>query len=91
MMPARIRFLGRYGNAIAIFLVGCAAVSGIGEDGFGFSVLSACLVAAVALSVHASERMAFVASEADWHKAELREAELRKQAIRLHPNMLENV
>lgn len=71
-MPARIRFLGRYGNAIAMFLVGVAAVSGFGEDGFGLSVLSASLVAAVALSVQAAERMAFVASEDDLHKAEAR-------------------
>lgn len=89
-MPARIRFLERYGNGIAITLVGLAALVAFYEEGVGTALLSAGLVAAIAISVHAAERMAYVESEDEWQKAERREEELRRKALRLHPNMLEN-
>jgi hypothetical protein len=43
----------------------------------------------VALSVHAAERMAFLDSKEEWQKAELREAELHREAARLSPQVSE--
>jgi hypothetical protein len=39
--------------------------------------------------VHAAERMAFLDSKEEWHKAEQREAELHRQATRLSPQVSE--
>ena len=88
-MSARLRFFSRYGNSMMAALLLLAAVIGFGQEGFGLSLLLASFAAAIALSVHAAERMAFESSHEDWYKAERREAELRSQAIRLQPNMME--
>lgn len=88
-MPARTRFFGRYGNAIVASLLAIFALVGIGQGDIAFPLLSGCLLAAVAASVHAAERMAFLDSEEEWHKAEVREAELHRQAARLSPQVSE--
>lgn len=88
-MPARTRFFGRYGNAIVAGLLAIFALVGISQGDIVFPLLSSCLLAAVAVSVHAAERMAFLDSEEEWHKAEQREAELHRQAARLSPQVAE--
>ena len=88
-MPARTRFFGRYGNAIVAGLLAVFALIGIGQGDIVFPLLSGCLLAAVAVSVHAAERMAFLDSEEEWRKAELREAELHRQAARFTPQVSE--
>ena len=88
-MPARTRFFGRYGNAIVAGLLAIFTLIGIGQGDIAFPLLSGCLLAAVAVSVHAAERMAFLDSEEDWRKAEAREAELHRQAARLSPQVSE--
>jgi hypothetical protein len=88
-MPARTRFFGRYGNAIVAMFVGILALIGIGQGDFIFPLLSAGLLAAVAVSVHAAERMAFLESEDEWRQAEQREAELHRQVQKLTPQVSE--
>lgn len=88
-MPARTRFFGRYGNGIVAGFLVVFALVGIGQGDIIFPLLSGCLLAAVALSVHAAERMAFLDSKEEWHKAELRETELHREAARLSPQTSE--
>ncbi len=88
-MPARTRFFGRYGNAIVASLLALFALIGIGQGDIAFPLLSGCLLAAVAVSVHAAERMAFLDSKEEWRKAEAREVELHSQAARLSPQVSE--
>lgn len=90
-MSARLRFFSHYGNSMMASLIVLAAVVGFDQEGFGLSLLLAAFVAAIALSVHAAERMAFVASHEDWRKAELREVELRSEVARLQPKLLESL
>jgi hypothetical protein len=88
-MPARTRFFGRYGNVIVAMIVGLFALVGIGQGDFIFPLLSAGLLAAVAVSVHATERMAFLDSEEEWRRAEQREAELHREVQKLSPQVSE--
>nr|ART35860.1 B312 [uncultured bacterium] len=87
-MPARIRFVGRYINARVFLLIGILALIGFDNGGVDFPFLSAALIGAVALSVHAVERMAFLESE-EWRKSEERAVELRRQLALLHPQVSE--
>ena len=88
-MFARTRFFSRYGNVIVASVVGLLALSGIGQGEFAFPVLCGAFLVAVALSVHATERMASLESEDEWNKSLLREAELHRQASSLVPQVSE--
>jgi hypothetical protein len=88
-MPARIRFVGRYINAGVLLLIGLLMLIGFDQGGIGFPLLSAALIGAVAVSVHATERMAFLESEEEWRKSEERAVELRHQMALLHPQVSE--
>jgi hypothetical protein len=88
-MPARIRFVGRYVNAGVFLLIGILALIGFDNGGGGFPLLSAALIGAVAISVHAAERMAFLESEEEWRKSEARVVELRNQVALLRPQVSE--
>lgn len=76
-MPARIRFLARYGNGILLMLIAFFTAVGVSSGDDMFPLLSASFLAAIAMSVHAAERMAALGSADEWRKTEVREAELR--------------
>jgi hypothetical protein len=84
-MPARIRFIGRYVNIGVLLLIGLLALVGLDQGDIGFPLLSAGLLGAIAISVHAAERMAFLESEEEWRKSEQRATELHHQFALLHP------
>jgi hypothetical protein len=88
-MPVRIRFIGRYVNVGVFLLIGLLALIGFDQGGIGLPLLSAALIGAVALSVHATERMAFLESEEEWRKSEERAVELRRQFASLRPQVSE--
>lgn len=70
---------GRYANIVAVVLVGIAGFVAFQEEGIALGLLAAAFVAAIAISVHATERMAYVASNEEWHRAVKREEELRSE------------
>ena len=82
-MQARTRFFGRYGHVIVALAVIMLALFDFGQGEVVFPLLCAGFLAAVALSVHATERMMFLDSKDEWRKAELREAELHREVLRL--------
>lgn len=88
-MLARTRFVGRYGHALLAMVVGIIAWIGFDKGDAVFPLLSAALLVAIALSVHATERMAFSESMDDWRRAELREVELHQEMARLTPQVSE--
>lgn len=88
-MPARIRFVGLYVNAGVLLLIGILMLIGFDDGGAGFPLLSAALIGAVAISVHATERTAFLESEAEWRKSEEREIELRREIALMRPQVSE--
>lgn len=88
-MPARIRFVGRYVNAGVLLLIGILMLIGLDDGGPGFPLLSAALIGAVAISVHATERAAFLESEAEWRKSEERAIELRREIALMRPQVSE--
>lgn len=88
-MRARAHFFSRYGNVIVAMAIGILALIGIGQGDVAFPLLSAVLLTAIALSVHATERMAFLESEEEWRKAEQREAELHREMSCLTPQVSE--
>lgn len=88
-MPARIRFVGRYVNFGVLLLIGILMLIGLDDGGVGFPLLSAALIGAVAISVHATERLAFLESEAEWRKSEERVVELHREIALLRPQVSE--
>jgi hypothetical protein len=84
-MPTRIPFAGRYVNAGVLLLIGLLALVGLDHGDIGFPLLSAAFLGAIAISVHAAERMAFLESEEEWRKSEQRAVELHHQFALLHP------
>ena len=88
-MFARTRFFSRYGNVIVASVVGLLAMSGIGQGDVAFSMLCGVFLVAVALSVHATERMASLESEDEWNQSLLREAELHRQMSSIVPQVSE--
>jgi hypothetical protein len=82
-MLARTHFFGRYGHIIVVIAVGIFALLGISQGDIAFPLLSAALLSAIALSVHATERMMFLESKEEWLKAEHREIELHRQVSSL--------
>lgn len=88
-MPARIRFIGRHINTGVFLLIGVLALIGLDNGGVGLPLFSAALIGAVAVSVHATERMAFLESEEEWHKSEERAVELRREFALMRPQVSE--
>lgn len=88
-MFARTRFFSRYGNVIVASVVGLLALSGVVQGEIAFPLLCGAFLVAVALSVHATERMASLESKDEWNKSLLREAELHRQMSHIVPQVSE--
>lgn len=76
-MIDQIPFLIRHGNILVAALATVLVVIALEQDDEILPMISATLIAAAALSVHAAERMAVLEHRADWWGATRREAELR--------------
>lgn len=82
-MHARTHFFGRYGHVVVAIVIGGIALVDFSQGEVLLPLLCAGLLVAVALSVHATERMMFLESNEAWHEAERREAELHQEVAHL--------
>ena len=82
-MQARTHLFGRYGHVVVAVVIGGIALVDFSLGEVLLPLLCAGLLAAIALSVHATERMMFLESQEAWHKAEQREVELHKEVAHL--------
>ena len=76
-MNDQIPFLIRHGNILAAALATVLGSFALEQEGEVLPMISATLIVAAALSVHAAERMAVLEHRSDWWGATRREAELR--------------
>lgn len=88
-MHAPTHIFGRYGHVVVAVVIGGIAVVDFSQGEILLPLLCAGLLVAVALSVHATERMKFLESAEAWHQAERREVELQREVAHLSARISE--